>query len=224
MGQRALASQLPARSKELATSMSRVAAPFSEPVHKIEAIRHKAPDFKDAKDLRDAFDEAHKSARRNALEANEKNAEVVIALAKVQAILSERGEKYETMRRDAGIGHWTWTSYFLWFKKKFNYNRTLRTVQRKIAELEGKRVCIECRKANGHMPSCPKHKSPTKPTISEPPSANLKPSEIEELAIELAEHVVNKRLESALKIAMDILQKTGSKISTTEPNPKSRVA
>jgi hypothetical protein len=97
-------------------------------------------------------------------------------------------------------------------------------VQRNIAQLEGKTVCTECRKTNGHMPSCPKYKSPTKPIIPEPPNANLKPSEIEELAIELAEHVVNKRFESALKIAMDILQKTGSKISTTVPNPKSRVA
>jgi hypothetical protein len=72
MGLRALASQLPARSKELATSMSRVAAPFSEAVHKIESIRREAPDFKDAKELRVAFDEAHKNATRNALEANEK--------------------------------------------------------------------------------------------------------------------------------------------------------
>lgn len=280
-GQREFASQGPAHSGELATSMSPVATPVLEAVHKIDAIRYIPPDFKSAKELRVAFEQAHRAAKLSALEANDLNAEVVIALAKVQAILSERGEKYQKMRQDAGIGHWTWTSYFLWFKREFNYNRTLRTVQRKIAELEGKRVCTECKRANGHMRSCAKYKEPKtkyrsqvecrllvvaeavhnveiarkqggnvdqaieklikktpplegiekyfhsqatpKMFIPEQHTTNLKPNEIEELAIKLAEHVIKRSFESALMIAIDILKKAGSNIIDAKPDTRVRV-
>jgi hypothetical protein len=146
---------------QLATSVSRVRNgnpfyPFRVPSPEILV-------FETANQLRAAFDETHEWIRQSAKEANRKNADVIVALARMQSILSERGQEHRKLMGEAGIGHWTWTGYFQWFKEEFRYDLTLRTVQRKIAELTGK-SCPECHSSNGHVRSCShyRHMPPTR--------------------------------------------------------------
>jgi len=136
-------------------------------IEKIESVQYGAPDFKDANELRAAFDEADEEVKTTARTAIDSQADVIIALAKVQAILSQRGK--EKMRRDAGI-KLTWTGYYQWFQKEFNFELTLRAVQYKIAELAGKnrnRKCTECGKTGSHATSCSKYKEPTLPHLTQ---------------------------------------------------------
>ena len=136
-------------------------------IEKIESVQYGAPDFKDAKELRAAFHEADEEVKTKARTAIDSQADVILALAKVQAILSQRGK--EKMRRDAGI-KLTWTSYYQWFQKEFKFELTLRAVQYKITELAGKnrnRKCTECGKTGSHATSCSKYKEPTLPHLTQ---------------------------------------------------------
>jgi hypothetical protein len=157
------------KSAKLANHGSRVSrnrAALVPAIEKIEHIEYQAPDFKDAKELRAAFDEADKEVKTKANTAIDSQAEVIIALAKVQAILSQRGK--EKMRREAGI-KLTWSRYYESFQNEFNFEPVLRTVQYKIAELAGRkrnRKCPECQKTSGHATSCSKHKEPTPPHLT----------------------------------------------------------
>jgi hypothetical protein len=136
-------------------------------IQKIESIKHHAPDFKDAKEVRTAFDEAHNEVKTKGMSAINSQADVILALAKMQAILSQRGK--EKMRREAGINQ-TWIDYYNWFQKEFSFDLTLRAVQYKIKELAGKkrdRKCTECHKTDGHAKSCSKYKEPTPPHLTQ---------------------------------------------------------
>jgi hypothetical protein len=129
-------------------------------IRKIESIKCHAPEFRNAQELKAAFEEADKEVKTKGAAAIDGQADVILALAKVQAILSQRGK--EKMRGDAGINQ-SWSEYYAWFQKRFNYDLTLRAVQYKIAELAGKkreRKCSECHKTNGHAASCSKYKEP----------------------------------------------------------------
>ncbi len=157
------------KSAKLTNRGSRVSdkAALVPAIEKIESVQYEAPDFKDAKELRAAFDEADEEVKTKAKTAINSQADVIIALAKVQAILSQRGK--EKMRRDAGIEQ-TWTSYYQWFQKEYKFDLTLRAVQYKIAELAGKtrnRKCSECHKTNGHAKSCSKYKEPPLPHLTQ---------------------------------------------------------
>jgi hypothetical protein len=154
---------------ELANRGSRVpknTAALVSAIEKIESVQYQAPDYKDAKELRAAFEEADNDVKGKAKTAIDNQADVIIALAKVRAILSQRGK--EKMRREAGVKV-TWTRYYRWFQKEFNFELTLRAVQYKIAELSGKkrkRNCAECQRTAGHSTSCSKHKEPTPPHLT----------------------------------------------------------
>ncbi len=129
---------------ELANRGSRVpknTAALVSAIEKIESVQYQAPDYKDAKELRAAFEEADNDVKGKAKTASDNQADVIIALAKVRAILSQRGK--EKMRREAGVKV-TWTRYYDWFQKEFNFERTLRAVQYKIAELSGKAKAQLC--------------------------------------------------------------------------------
>ncbi len=138
---------------KLTTKMSRVI-----PAQPQGSVKYGPDVFMDSCKLRQAFEEVHQQIRQNASEANRKNADLVLGLARMQTILSERGEDHRRVKNEAGIGHWTWTSYFNWFKREFKYELTLRTVQRNIAKLAGKGTCPECQKSTGHSPTCSRFK------------------------------------------------------------------
>ena len=120
-------------------------APVIVPVtERIESLEYQAPDFRSAEELKAVFGEADREVRATAKAASDSQADLIIALAKVRAILSQRGK--EKMRCEAGIKP-TWTAYYRWFQKEFKLELTLRAVQYKIAELAGKnrnRKCTEC--------------------------------------------------------------------------------
>ena len=91
------------QSAKLANRGSRVSDKVAlvSAIEKIESVQYGAPDFKDAKELRAAFHEADEEVKTKARTAIDSQADVILALAKVQVILSQRGK--EKMRRDAGI-------------------------------------------------------------------------------------------------------------------------
>jgi len=120
-----------------------------------------------AKALKAAFEEADKEVKTKGTAAIDGQADVILALAKMQAILSQRGK--EEMRREAGVNQ-SWTEYYKWFQKEFNYDLTLRAIQYKIGELAGKkrkRKCSECHKTDGHVTSCSKYKEPPPPHLTQ---------------------------------------------------------
>jgi len=136
-------------------------------IEKIESIQYQAPDFKDAEELKAAFEEADGEVKAKGRSAIDSQADVIIALLKMQAILSQRGK--EKMRRQAGIKQ-TWTQYYEWFQKEFNFDLTLRSVQYKIRELAGKkreRKCKECHKTGGHAKSCSRYSEPSPPHLTQ---------------------------------------------------------
>ena len=157
------------KSPELANHGSRVSrnmAALVPVIERIASLEYQAPDFRSADELKAAFVEADREVKATAKAASDSQAGVIIALAKVRAILSQRGK--EKMRCEAGI-KLTWTGYYRWFQKEFNFELTLRAVQYKIAELSGKkrkRNCAECQKTAGHSTSCSKHKEPTPPHLT----------------------------------------------------------
>lgn len=136
-------------------------------IAKIKGVSYQAPDFKSVEELKAAFEEADKEVKAKGRIAIDSHADVILALAKVQAILSQRGK--EKMRREAGIRQ-GWTSYYQSFQKEFNFDLTLRAVQYKIAELAGKnrnRKCSECYRSSGHATSCSKYKEPPPPHLTQ---------------------------------------------------------
>jgi hypothetical protein len=92
----------------LGSRVSKSNAGLIPAIQKIESVQHEAPDFKDANELKEAFDQAHEEVKAKGSAAIDSQADVIIALAKVRAILSQRGR--EKMRRQAGIKQ-TWTRY-----------------------------------------------------------------------------------------------------------------
>ena len=136
-------------------------------IERIASLQYEAPDFKSVEELKVAFEEADKEVKATAKTAMDSQANVIIPLAKVQAILSQRGK--EKMRREAGINQ-SWTAYYRSFQKQFNFDLTLRAVQYKIAELAGKRRnrnCAECHRAGGHATSCSKYKEAPPPHLTQ---------------------------------------------------------
>jgi hypothetical protein len=115
--------------------------------------------FTDASQLRAAYDATDAAVKKAAETSVDNQADVIIALAKMRSLLSQRGN--ETMRKEAGI-KLGWVQYFAWFKKTYDLKMCLRTVVSKIDQLDGKKLCSECRKTGGHTPSCSKYKKATK--------------------------------------------------------------
>lgn len=117
--------------------------------------------FKSTTELKSAFDKTDAEVKAAATASVDKQRDVIVALAYMRAILSQRGA--EKMRRDAGIKV-TWTQYFKQFQKDYDLQMCLRTAINKMDLLAGKRLCPECKKAGGHTPSCSKHKEPVEYT------------------------------------------------------------
>jgi len=124
----------------------------------IEPIR-----FKDAAEFKAAFHTTDQEVKGAAEESVGKQADVIAALAKMRALLSQRGS--QKMRKEAGITQ-GWTQYFAWFQRTYKLQICLRTVINKIDVLSGKKLCPSCKKINGHTPSCPRYKKPN-PQLSQ---------------------------------------------------------
>jgi hypothetical protein len=138
--------------------------------------------FKDAKEMRKAFDQTHEEVQKASAAAVDKQSDVLIALAKMRSLLSQRGS--EKMRKEANIDSSVnklakpnkvesiWMAYFKWYKQTYNLKMCLRTAINKMDLLMGKKLCTECKKEKGHTPSCPKYKEP-KPKHLTPLEAKL---------------------------------------------------
>jgi hypothetical protein len=124
----------------------------------IEPIR-----FKDATEFKAAFHTTDQEVKKAAEESVGKQADLIAALAKMRALLSQRGS--QKMRKEAGITQ-GWTQYFAWFQRTYKLQICLRTVINKIDVLSGKKLCPSCKKINGHTPSCPRYKKPN-PQLSQ---------------------------------------------------------
>jgi hypothetical protein len=135
-------------------------------VGKIESLRYEAPDFQTAKDMKTAYDAAHAEVKAGADAAMSSQADTLLALAKVQAILSQRGANKAALRKEAGLKGWE--EYYAWFQKEYDYKYCLRTVQRKIEALSGVvKACNECGKETGHRKTCSMYEAPLLLTASE---------------------------------------------------------
>lgn len=114
-------------------------------IQKIEQFKFDAPDWQDAAQLKSAWVTNQFDLDNAATASIDKHAEVYICLAKARAILSQRGDKYARMRDDAGIlnpktgKRLTWSEYFAGFQSQYNFDKCLRTVQFKLAEISGKK-------------------------------------------------------------------------------------
>ena len=138
--------------------------------------------FKDAKEMRKAFDQTHEEVQKASATAVDKQSDVLIALAKMRSLLSQRGS--EKMRKEAEIDSTVielakptkresiWMAYFNWYKQTYNLKMCLRTAINKMDLLMGKQLCTECKKEKGHTPSCSKYKEP-KPKHLTPLEAKL---------------------------------------------------
>jgi hypothetical protein len=136
-----------ATNTKLANACSRVSKQTAivPQIHKIEQFQFDCPDWKDKAELKSAWDINQRELAIAATAAMNKQAEVYICLAKARAILSQRGDKYAKMRDEAGIRNpktgkrLTWTEYFAWFQSEYNFEKCLRAVQFKLAEMAGKK-------------------------------------------------------------------------------------
>ena len=139
-------------------------------------------EFKDAKEMRKAFDQTHAEVQQAGVAAADKQADALIALAKMRSLLSQRGS--EKFRQEAKIesfvfelakpkkGESIWMAYFGWYKQTYNLKMCLRTAINKMDLLMGKKLCTECKKETSHTPSCSKYKEP-KPKHLTPLEARL---------------------------------------------------
>jgi hypothetical protein len=139
-------------------------------------------EFKDAKEMRKAFDQTHAEVQQAGVAAADKQADALIALAKMRSLLSQRGS--EKLRKEAKIesfvfelakpkkGESIWMAYFGWYKQTYNLKVCLRSAINKMDLLMGKKLCTECKKETGHTPSCSKYKEP-KPKHLTPLEARL---------------------------------------------------
>jgi hypothetical protein len=153
-------------------------------------------EFKDAKEMRKAFDQTHAEVQQAGVAAADKQADAILALAKMRSLLSQRGS--EKMRKEAEIDSAVielaktmkresiWMVYFKWYKQTYNLKMCLRTAINKIDLLMGKKLCTECKKEQGHTPSCSKHKEP-KP---KPKPKHLTPLEAKLIEATSAAHEV----------------------------------
>lgn len=138
--------------------------------------------FKDAKEMRKAFNQTHEEVQKASTAVVDKQSDALIALAKMRSLLSQRGS--EKMRKEAEIDSAVielakpmkresiWMAYFKWYKQTYNLKMCLRTAINKIDLLMGKQLCTECKKDGGHTPSCSKYKEP-KPKHLTPLEAKL---------------------------------------------------
>ena len=116
--------------------------------------------------MRTAYDAAHAEVKAGADAAMSSQADTLLALAKVQAILSQRGANKAALRKEAGLKGWK--EYYAWFQKEYDYKYCLRTVQRKIETLSGEvKGCKECGKETGHRKTCSMYEAPLLLTASE---------------------------------------------------------
>jgi hypothetical protein len=116
-----------------------------------------AVEYKDAIEFKAAYDSVDQAVKDAANGAVDKQADVIIALAKMRSVLSQRSA--EKLRKEAGVTR-GWTQYFAWFKRTYQFPLCLRTVINKIDRLGGKRFCASCGKAKGHTPTCPRYIKP----------------------------------------------------------------
>jgi hypothetical protein len=116
-------------------------------------------EFQNAKEFKNAYDNIHQDVLQAMEASSDRQVDLVRALAKMRALLSERGT--EKMRRQAGIKI-GWGAYFKAFQKRFNLKMCLRTVINKIDLLEGKKLCPQCQSLGRHNRSCPQYRKPTK--------------------------------------------------------------
>ena len=114
-------------------------------IQKIEQYKFDAPDWKDVAELKSEWDINQRDLAKAATAAMDNQADIYICLAKARAILSQRGDKYAKMRDEAGIlnpktgKRLTWIEYYAWFQSQYNFDKCLRTVQFKLAEMSGKK-------------------------------------------------------------------------------------
>ncbi len=146
-------------------------------------------EFKDADEFKAAYETADEAVKQAAEVSVDRQAEVIAALAKMRSILSQRGSK--EMREQAGITR-GWTQYFAWFKRTYHLRMCLRTVINKIDQLGGKKLCLSCKKVDGHTPSCKRYKKP---------APQLSPKECRLLAGLSAAHDLVKAVEHGGNVA-----------------------
>ena len=114
-------------------------------IQKIEQYKFDAPDWKNVAELKSEWDINQRDLAKAATAAMDNQADIYICLAKARAILSQRGDKYAKMRDEAGIlnpktgKRLTWIEYYAWFQSQYNFDKCLRTVQFKLAEMSGKK-------------------------------------------------------------------------------------
>lgn len=114
-------------------------------IQKIEQFRFEVPAWKNAAELKSAWDTNQRDLDSAATTSMDWLAEVYIYLGKAHAILSQRGDKYAKLRDEAGIfdpktgRRLTWTAYYESFKSRCSFQKCMRTVQFKLAEMAGKK-------------------------------------------------------------------------------------
>jgi len=138
--------------------MSSPATAALKQINGLDATSIVEKDFTDAEELKQAYGETHAEIIRAGKAGIVANQELILALGKMRAILSQRGK--EKLKKQAGIKWTGWEHYFREYKKKYGLKDCLRTVINKIDELAGKKLCTECKKAGGHLPSCSRHPQP----------------------------------------------------------------
>lgn len=138
--------------------MSSPATAALKQINRLDAKNIVEKDFTDAEELKQVYGETHAEIIRAGNAGIVANQELILALGKMRAILSQRGK--EKLKKQAGIKWTGWEHYFREYKKKYGLKDCLRTVISKIDELAGKKLCTECKKAGGHLPSCSRHPEP----------------------------------------------------------------
>src|SRR5882757_8985384 len=99
-------------------------------VQSLESFSYHAPEWKDHRELKEAWTANEHALGEAVTGAFEKQADVYVCLAKARAILSQRGDKdkYVMMREKAKIidpetgKRWTWSDYFESFRAQYNFS------------------------------------------------------------------------------------------------------
>jgi len=81
--------------------------------------------------------------------------ESLLQIARMQALLSQRGKDRMKVLKQAGLP--SWTKWATEYAKKINY--TMRTLQREIKALSAprKEACPQCGRKSGHRTTCPEY-------------------------------------------------------------------
>ena len=146
------------RKTRASSCMSFPATAALKQINGLDARTIVVKDFTDAEELKQAYGATQAEIVRAGKAGIVANQELILALGKMRAILSQRGT--EKLKKQAGIKWTGWEHYFREYKKKYGLKDCLRTVINKIDELAGKKLCAECKKAGGHLPSCSRHRDP----------------------------------------------------------------